>query len=96
MVKKILKKLIPRKIQLLLIEIHFFFKRVFYTVIYRGSKYYCSFCGNSYSKFLSAGLRSNVLKERKVIGGGYRHNVLCPFCFSGDRARLIHLFLKEM
>jgi SAM-dependent methyltransferase len=42
-----------------------------------------------------SGFKEKVLKENKVIGGGYRLNVVCPNCGSGDRERLIYVFLKD-
>lgn len=62
---------------------------------YKGSDYYCPYCGNSFVKFLPGGIDVPVLKEKEVIGGGFRENMLCPRCFSVDRDRLIYLFLKE-
>lgn len=65
------------------------------SVKYKGSDYYCPYCGNTFKKFLPGGVDLPVLKEKKIIGGGYRENMLCPRCFSVDRDRLIYLYLKE-
>jgi len=35
------------------------------------------------------------LKEKNVVGGGYRLNSTCPRCSSSDRERLIYLYLKN-
>ena len=64
-------------------------------VKYKGSDYYCPYCGNSFSKLLPGGFDLPVLKEKKVVGGGYRKNMVCPRCYSTDRDRLIYLFMKE-
>ncbi len=66
-----------------------------FRMIHRGSRYSCSFCNHSFSRFLPDGLKLSVLKEKKIIGGGYRLNAICPYCSSSDRDRLVHLFLKE-
>lgn len=43
--------------------------------------------------FLPSGRHFPVLKEKHVIGGGYRQNALCPICGSMDRERLLYLYL---
>jgi predicted SAM-dependent methyltransferase len=40
------------------------------------------------------GLSIPVLKEKQVVGGGYRLHHRCPFCYSQDRERLVYLYLK--
>lgn len=42
---------------------------------------------------LPFGLDIPVLKEKKVVGAGYRPNACCPVCKSFDRERLLYLFL---
>ncbi|MBE0646857.1 MAG: class I SAM-dependent methyltransferase [Bacteroidales bacterium] len=65
------------------------------SIKYRGSDYYCPYCGYSFAKFLPGGIDVPVLKDKEVIGGGFRVNMLCPRCFSVDRDRLIYLFMEE-
>ncbi len=36
-----------------------------------------------------------VLREKQIVGGGYRENALCPHCKSNDRERLVHLYLER-
>jgi predicted SAM-dependent methyltransferase len=55
----------------------------------------CPFCGGHFREFLPAGLSIPVLKEKQVIGGGYRANAVCPCCQSLDRERLVYLYLKS-
>ena len=62
---------------------------------YFGFRFKCPFCGGNFSKFLPCGLNLPVLKEKQVIGGGYRLNAVCPRCASTDRERLIYLYLKN-
>ena len=54
----------------------------------------CPFCGRA-AAFLPFGLDAPVLRERHVVGGGYRPYAVCPFppCSSLDRERLVYLFL---
>lgn len=70
-------------------------RKSYYRLFHAGSKYECPFCSHSYEAFVPAGFKKKVLKEKKVVGGGYRLNVICPFCGSGDRERLVFLFTKE-
>ncbi|MBI9039310.1 MAG: glycosyltransferase [Bacteroidales bacterium] len=65
------------------------------SVFYKGSKYYCPFCKNSFRKLRSSGHDIPFLQDIKIIGSGHRKNSLCPRCFSIDRERLVYLFLKE-
>jgi SAM-dependent methyltransferase len=44
---------------------------------------------------LPCGLNVPVLREKKVVGGGYRQNALCPVCGSFDRERLLYLYLSQ-
>jgi SAM-dependent methyltransferase len=55
----------------------------------------CPFCGWHFRRFLSAGLNHPVLLEKRVIGTGFRRNVLCPRCKSNPRERLMYLYLRN-
>ena len=97
-----MKKIIPKRIRPLLVETYIRFTgltyriyRLIYMFIWRGSKYTCPFCGHSFHKFLPIGFKFKVLKEKKIVGGGYRKNAICPFCSSSDRERLVYIFLKS-
>jgi predicted SAM-dependent methyltransferase len=59
-----------------------------------GFRFTCPFCGGHFRKLLPAGLDLPILKEKNVVGGGYRANGTCPHCDSSDRERLIYLYLK--
>ncbi len=62
-------------------------------VFYFGFRYKCPFCNSRLRTFLPFGLNFPVLKEKQVVGGGYRQNALCPICGSFDRERLLYLYL---
>ncbi|MBL7137195.1 MAG: class I SAM-dependent methyltransferase [Bacteroidales bacterium] len=62
---------------------------------YRGTEYYCPYCGYHFRELLPGGTDLPVLTEKQIIGGGYRANLVCPRCFSVDRDRLIYLYLKK-
>jgi SAM-dependent methyltransferase len=55
----------------------------------------CPFCGTRADRFLPFGLDEPALRERRVVGGGYREQAVCPnpSCASLDRERLVYLFL---
>lgn len=95
LIKLSMLKIIPRRIRLLLSRFLTFCRKNLYLQIFRGWSYFCPFCFHSFYKFFPAGSRAEILKEKGVIGGGYRFNVACPFCSSTDRERLVYLFLQE-
>jgi SAM-dependent methyltransferase len=86
-VKKILKAIIPSNQRAELIKI---IKKI----RYYGFKYECPICNSKLRKFLPFGFNFPVLTQKKVIGGGYRPNALCPVCGSDDRERLLYLSLS--
>lgn len=56
----------------------------------------CPICNHETNEFLPGGINEEVLQKLKVIGGGYRNNVLCPTCQSSDRERLIYMYLHNI
>jgi SAM-dependent methyltransferase len=38
---------------------------------------------------------ATIFETKKIIGGGYRLNAMCPHCRSLDRERLVYLYLKN-
>jgi len=62
---------------------------------YNGNNYECPICNRTFSTFLPVGYCHPVLKEMKVVGGGYRENSICPGCFSGGRERVVYLYLMK-
>jgi len=64
-------------------------------VYYSGEDYFCPFCNNSFRKLLPGGFDFPVIKEKQIIGAGYRKNNVCPRCYSTDRDRLVYYFLNE-
>ena len=64
-VSESLKALVPLKFRPALRAIY---KRIYYF----GLKYKCNYCNSNLRTFLPSGFSFPVLKEKKVVGGGYR------------------------
>lgn len=92
--KSLIKRIIPKKYHPQLVDLYssrYFFRGL----LYIGDKFECPFCGGHFRKFLSTGLDIPILREKNVVGAGYRLNAICPRCNSSDRERLIYLYLKN-
>ncbi len=63
--------------------------------VYAGREFECPFCGGHFRKLLPRGAIIEVLREKQVIGSGYRANSRCPRCDSYDRERLVYLYLTR-
>lgn len=80
---------------LLTARVRRFLRRGFERIAYKGRGRECPLCAGHFRKFLPLGVKSTVLVEKKVIGGGYRKDARCPGCESSDRERLLYLFLRS-
>jgi hypothetical protein len=80
------KRLIPPDLQPRFID---FYAKYKYALI----KFHCPFCEKGYSHLLPAGYYLPSLKDKKVVGAGYRLHAVCPGCGSSDRERLVYLYL---
>jgi SAM-dependent methyltransferase len=69
-------------------------RNLVFKTIHPGNRFYCLQCDKSYSRFLSVGVKQEVLKRYKVSGAGRRKNAKCPNCGSVDRSRLLLLYFK--
>lgn len=67
-------------------------RAIFNRVRYFGLRYKCPFCNSNLRTFLPDGDNCAALKEKGVIGDGYRPNVHCAVCGSFDREPLIYLY----
>ena len=89
--KTFVKKLIPYQIAVRLKKT----KQLLISLLFKGNRYECPFCGGKYRKFLSGGENLPFFKDHNIIGGGRRSNMLCPRCHSTDRDRLIYYYLTS-
>jgi hypothetical protein len=87
--KKYLRKLIPYNL------IHFIrrTKCIIEAFLYRGDNFECPLCKKQFRKLKDGGESLPFFKDHKIVGGGRRKNMLCPFCLSTDRDRLIYFYL---
>ncbi len=94
-IKSLITGIIPKKYYPQFMEMYTKCRYLFLFPLYVGSKFKCPFCGGHFRKFLPAGLDLPVLREKHIVGVGYRLNAICPCCNSTDRERLIYLYLKH-
>ena len=55
----------------------------------------CNLCGHHIKEFLPGGIDTQLFSDLKVIGGGYRKNVICPYCSCMDRSRWVYWVLQK-
>lgn len=89
--KELAKRIVPYRIYSPILDLYHYLSSRKYV----GDEFECPLCGGHFTKFLPAGFSFPVLKEKQVVGAGYRLNTTCPRCFSGDRERLLYLFLTK-
>jgi predicted SAM-dependent methyltransferase len=94
-IKSLLKRIIPREYHPQFVDLYVKSRAFFLSLLYIGNKFECPFCGGHFRKFLPGGLDLPVLKEKNIVGGGYRVNAICWRCQAWDRERLIYLYLKN-
>jgi SAM-dependent methyltransferase len=87
--KRQLKKIVPYNF------IHFIKKTkcILEAYFYKGHNFECPLCKKKFRKLKDGGEALPFFKNHKVIGGGRRKNMLCPYCLSTDRDRLVYFYL---
>lgn len=91
--KKILKAILP-------LTLYSFCKNVFNktkTLKYKIGKrnHICPLCNKKFARFMPSGIETEVFKTLNIIGGGYRNNSICPYCYSTERLRLLSIYLSK-
>jgi SAM-dependent methyltransferase len=64
-------------------------------VVFFGTAHRCDVCGARVRRLLPQGYGYPVLEELRVVGGMYKPADRCPVCHSGDRDRLVKLWLER-
>lgn len=62
---------------------------------YFGMRYFCPMCRSPLRSLKPHGVNLPVFTEKRIVGGGYRKNALCPVCSSTDRERLLYLYIRD-
>ena len=62
---------------------------------YAGDTYRCPVCKHGFRYMLPGGFDLPIIREKEIVGAGYRENDICPLCQSTDRDRLVFLYLKH-
>lgn len=70
-------------------------KRKLFYLANRGDDCVCSLCSTHLKRFMPGGIDLPVLREKEVVGGGYRNNMYCPSCGCTDRERLLVAYLSD-
>jgi len=91
--KTILKTMIPLKYQPRLKSIFSFPRTAYNKIYYFGLQFKCPLCNSSLKKFHPSGFTVPVIEEKQITGAGFSFNGSCPVCHSGNRCRLLYLYL---
>jgi SAM-dependent methyltransferase len=93
-VRQVVKRMFPERLLLFRYELA---ERLSYypRLLSRlGSRLECPLCGWRFRRFRPAGFEYPVIIEKRVIGGHYHPDNICPRCLSNARERLAYLFLR--
>lgn len=58
-------------------------------------KYFCNLCNSKIPFMLDSGIKSPVFSKRKIVGGGFRKNCICPICGGNDRTRWVNYVIEN-
>jgi hypothetical protein len=94
-IRTILKRVLPERVLLLRYELY---ERLTYyprLLVRVGNRLECPLCGWHFRRFRPAGFHYRVIVEKRIIGGHYHPDNVCPRCLSNARERLAYLFLRK-
>jgi SAM-dependent methyltransferase len=94
-IRTLVKRLVPKRLLLLRFELYeaiTYYPRLLSRL---GRRLECPFCGWHFRRFRPAGFHYPVIIEKRVIGGHYLPDNICPRCLSNARERLAYLFLRD-
>ena len=94
-IRNLVKQLVPERLRLL--RYNLYEKARYYPeiVFSLGNRLECPFCGWHFRRFRPAGFHYPVIIEKRVIGGHWHEDNVCPRCMSNARERLAYLYLKD-
>ena len=94
-IRGLIRQLVPERLRLLrysLYEKARYYPEIVFSL---GNRLECPFCGWHFRRFRPAGFHYPVIIEKRVIGGHWHRDNVCPRCMSNARERLAYLFLKD-
>ncbi len=94
-IRSLVKQLVPERVRMLRFTLYE--KARYYPgiVLNLGNRLECPFCGWHFRRFRGAGFHYPVIIEKRVIGGHWHEDNVCPRCMSNARERLAYLYLKD-
>ena len=95
MVKSSIKKVIPKRHHHWVEDLYVKARYAALFPLFRGNEFECPLCRGRFRRMLPKGADLPVLREKQVVGAGYRLNSRCPRCDSFDRERLVYLYLRN-
>ena len=94
-IRSLVKQLVPERVRMLRFTLYEK-ARYYPEIVFRlGNRLECPFCGWHFRRFRPAGFHYPVIIEKRVIGGHWHEDNVCPRCMSNARERLAYLFLKD-
>lgn len=94
-IRSLVKQLVPERLRVLrysLYEKARYYPEIVFSL---GNRLECPFCGWRFRRFRPAGFHYPVIIEKRVIGGHWHEDNVCPRCMSNARERLAYLYLKD-
>jgi SAM-dependent methyltransferase len=70
--------------------------RVSTSVLYAGNRFECPVCGGTFRRFRPYGGTVPVIREKEILGMGFRANSACPRCNSRERTRMTALYVGRL
>ena len=93
-IRRMVKAILPERARLFRYELSERLRYYPRLLLRLGRRLECPLCGWHFRRFLGAGFHYPVIMEKRVIGGHYHANNICPRCLSNARERLAYLFLR--
>lgn len=94
-IRRLVKQLVPEQLRMLRFTLYEK-ARYYPEIVFRlGNRLECPFCGWHFRRFRAAGFHYPVIIEKRVIGGHWHEDNVCPRCMSNARERLAYLYLKD-
>lgn len=93
-IRKVVKEIFSERVRVFRYELQetlSYYPRLLFRL---GSRFECPLCGWHFRRFRPAGFHYPVIIEKRVIGGHYHEDNICPHCLSNARERLAYLFLR--